>query len=237
MRAMILAAGAGTRLGALTRETPKPLLEVGGRPILDRTIARCRDAGITHLVINLHHGAEAIRSRYGTGGAFGVRIEYSFEPALLGTAGALVCARELLGDRFLVLYGDNVFLFPFTSMLDLDAQKRRSGTLGVYARRDVSASGLVEVDSSGTVRTFLEKPGRVLPGDHLVFAGIAILANQMLDLLPDGRSDIGRDLVPRVLAKGETLLAFQIEEGGLMWVDTPDDLARTTQALSATDTP
>src|SRR5262249_8423600 len=104
MRAMILAAGKGTRLRPLTDTVPKPLLEVAGRPMIALPLDLLRAAGIRDVVINLHHLGGQLRAALGDGSAYGVRITYSEEDPILDTGGAIAAARDfLIGDTFVVL--------------------------------------------------------------------------------------------------------------------------------------
>lgn len=120
MKAMILAAGRGERLRPLTDHTPKPLLAVRGRPLLEHQIGWLRAAGITEVVINLHHLGGQIEARFGTGEALGVHIRYSREAKLLETGGGIVNALPLLGDEpFLVINGDIFTAFPLTALAPL----------------------------------------------------------------------------------------------------------------------
>ena len=114
MKAMILAAGRGERLKPLTDQTPKPMLEVGGKPLIAHQIAWLSAAGINEIVINLHHLGDQIESFCGDGTQFGVSIRYSREAVLLETAGGIVNALPLLGERPFVLLNGDVFTdFPF----------------------------------------------------------------------------------------------------------------------------
>src|SRR5690348_4118791 len=106
MRALILAAGEGTRLRPLTSERPKPMLPVGGTPILEHLIVLLRNHGIDEIAINLHYKPEAITDHFGDGRRFGVQLTYSPEAELLGSAGAAKQLDWFLSDTFLVLYGD-----------------------------------------------------------------------------------------------------------------------------------
>src|SRR5207253_5781383 len=108
MRAMLLAAGLGTRLRPLTDELPKALVPVGGKAPLVRSIEWLRRYGVTELTVNLHHLPGRVTAVLGDGEALGVRIDYSHEAALRGTAGALAaCRARFEGARFLVVYADN----------------------------------------------------------------------------------------------------------------------------------
>jgi len=116
MKAMILAAGRGERLRPLTDSTPKPLLEVRGKPLIVYHLEALAHAGFLEIVINLSWLGEQIRSRLGDGGAFGVRIEYSEEARALETAGGLLHALPLLGERFIVVNGDVFTDFDFSRL-------------------------------------------------------------------------------------------------------------------------
>ncbi|MCZ6656497.1 MAG: nucleotidyltransferase family protein [Gammaproteobacteria bacterium] len=113
MRAMILAAGRGTRLQPYTDTTPKPMLTVAGRPLIEHQLGWLRDAGIVDVVINLHHLGEQIRAHVGDGSVFGVSVRYSVEEQLLETGGGIVKALPMLGENpFLILNGDIFTDFP-----------------------------------------------------------------------------------------------------------------------------
>lgn len=119
MKAMILAAGRGERMRPLTDQTPKPLLELGGKPLIHYHIEALAQAGIGELVVNVAHLGEQIRDRLGDGGDFGVRIQYSQEPeGALETGGGIYQALPLLGDApFVVVNGDVWTDYPFARLL------------------------------------------------------------------------------------------------------------------------
>ena len=121
MKAMILAAGRGERLRPLTDTTPKPLLEVAGKPLIGYHLEALASAGFTEVVINLSWLGEQIRSRLGDGSAYGLAIEYSEEPAALETAGGIVHALPLLGERFVVVNADIFTDFDFTRLRSMDS--------------------------------------------------------------------------------------------------------------------
>ena len=119
MKAMILAAGHGQRLKPLTNNTPKPLLEVGDKPLLAHQLSWLKNAGIKEVVINLHYLGDQIEAYCQNGEAFGIRIYYSYEDVLLETAGGIINALPLLGDEpFLLLNGDIFTAFPYKNLID-----------------------------------------------------------------------------------------------------------------------
>src|SRR5579871_899511 len=140
MKAMVLCAGFGTRLGDLTREIPKPMLDLHGRPMLEYILANLRQHGFGEIGLNLHFMPEAIRDHFGDGSQFGLEIEYSYEPQLLGTAGGtkkmerFFRGSEGTSEPFLIHYGDVVTNQDFTAMLDFHRQRNALATLLVHER-------------------------------------------------------------------------------------------------------
>lgn len=236
--AMILAAGRGTRLHPLTETVPKCLAPIGGRPLLEHTVAWLARFGVTDLVVNLHHLPEAVAAHFGDGSRWGTRIVYSPEPELLGTAGALRRAADLLPrhEPFFVWFGDNL------SRCRLDrlwAAHRAGGglaTMALYERADPTRSGIVGLDGDRIVR-FLEKPRPEQVFSHWVNAGILVLEPAVLNAIPaTGPADLGRDVFPALLTAGATLTGYRLTPAeGLWWIDTPDDLQRVQAEADAWD--
>jgi len=165
---MILAAGRGERLKPLTDHTPKPMLVVRGRPLLEHQIDWLHRAGIREVVINLHHLADQIENHFGDGKRFGVSIRYSLEAQLLETGGGIVKALPLLGtDPFLILNGDIYTSFPLSDLNPLPDWADIH--LVVTPRPDFRAAGDFEVSSDRVI-------GR---GDAYVYCGIAILRPEL----------------------------------------------------------
>lgn len=205
MKALILAAGKGTRLGQLTADFPKPMLPVDGRPLLAHHIDWLRRHGVTEIAMNLHHAPEVIRAYFGDGEAFGVAITYSYEPELLGTAGAAKRLEHFLDQPFVVVYGD-VFTNIDLGNLEAFHRDRMNGaqcglTLSLYRVPNPTECGLVDLDATGRVRRFVEKPPADQVFTDLANAGFLICEPQVLSLVPaDAVYDFGRDLLPDLLA-------------------------------------
>src|SRR5579872_3025876 len=132
VRAMVMAAGAGTRLRPLTLTVPKPMVPVANRPVLEYTLENLRRHGITDVVLNLHSHPEAIRKHFKDGAAWGVRLAYSYEPKLLGTAGGVKkVASFLKGGTFLVMSGDGLTDANLTDLLAFHRDRHSAATMGL----------------------------------------------------------------------------------------------------------
>lgn len=233
MKAVLLAAGMGSRLSSLISDIPKPLLGVGGKPILQYNIELCRKHGIKKLFVNTHHHAEKIRKYFGDGTGFGVSITYSYEPELLGTAGALVNFREHLQERaFFVLYGDNFSDFNLIALKEKFNCYRPLAVIGFHDRDDISSSGVAEFDSRGRVTRFIEKPTARLTESCWVNAGIYYLNPKIFSYIPTGFSDFGKDIFPRLLEKGLPLYGV-LSKADVRAFDTPEMYRESMKRLRA----
>jgi NDP-sugar pyrophosphorylase family protein len=236
MRAMVLCAGYGTRLGDLTREIPKPMLCLGGRPMLEYILCHLKRHGFDEIGINLHFMPDTIRNHFGDGARWGLRIEYSREPQLLGTAGGTKSMEKFLrssaateqaaggSEPFLVHYGDVVTNQDFTALLDFHRRRKALATLLVHKR--ARSNSIVHIDAEGRIERFLERPSeseRRGIGEAWVFSGIAICQGELLDLIPADRfSDFPREVfVP--LVKTGRLFAFPLT-GKRCAIDSPERL-------------
>ncbi len=206
MKAVILAAGKGERLRGTVDDIPKPMIEYRGKPVLQHNIELCRRFGIGELFINTHHLADVIKSHFGDGSAFGVRISYSFEEKILGTAGALNKFKDYLSkEEFFVLYGDNFSDLDLNSLLEEYRKHDCIGIIAFHYREDVSQSGVGEFAADGRILRFVEKPAPGASESHWVNAGIYYLSPEIFNYVPDGFSDFARDVIPALLEKGVPL--------------------------------
>lgn len=234
MKAMLLAAGLGTRLRPLTDRLPKCMVPVVGKPVLQWNIEWLRSQGVLELVINLYRHPEMVTDYFGDGSAFGVHLEYSYEPELLGTAGALWGARRFLSSpRFWVLYADNLVNCSLERMESLHLAQGATLTMGLFWREDVSASGVVGLNSHGRITGFKEKPAADEVLSHWVNAGIFLCEARVQQFIPPGRiSDFGHDVLPAMLVANEPMYGYTLGPAEtLHWIDTPEDLALTESVL------
>lgn len=158
MRAMVLSAGYGTRLGDLTQETPKPMLRLQERPMLEYIICNLARHGFNQIAINLHFMPDAIRDYFGDGSRLGVELVYSYEPELLGTAGGVKKMADFLGaeDVFMVHYGDILTDQDLTAMLRFHREHKTLATLLLHQR--ARSNSVVSLDQQGRIIGFLERP-------------------------------------------------------------------------------
>lgn len=222
MKAVILAAGKGERLKKITRDIPKPMIRFLGKPILQHNIEQCREFGITRMFINTHHLPEVIRDYFGDGSKFGVSITYSFEPELLGTAGALMNFRkELEGENFFVIYGDNFSRYNLRSLVDKFQRQNSLGVIAFHFRKDTSSSGVGEFDPQMRILRFLEKPKAHETESHWVNAGIYYFSPAIFQYITPGFLDFAMDIFPKLLRDNLPLYAV-CEESEVIAFDTPE---------------
>jgi NDP-sugar pyrophosphorylase family protein len=236
MKAMLLAAGLGTRLYPLTEDRPKCMISVAGREVLVRNIEWLRSNGIHDLVINLHHHAEAVVDSIGDGTRLGVSVAYSREAELLGTAGGVLAARPLIGDdTFVVVYADNLFDLQLGAVVDGHRRLGAIASMLLLEREDVSSSGVAVPDEAGWITEFQEKPRPGTERSHWVNAGLLVCESEVFAAIPaTAPSDLSLDVMPALAHRERGLRGHYLAPGErVMWIDTMDDL-RATEAMLAT---
>lgn len=235
MKAVLLAAGMGTRLRPYTDSTPKCMVEVGGIPVIERTIANLVAQGIQEFAVNLHFRPEVIRSRLASGRHLGSSVRYYEESQLLGTAGALFQMKPwLCDDDFLVVYADNIVAVDIESLLRRHRSLSATATIALYWRDQVHASGVAELTPEGRVSAFIEKPKPGMTESHWINAGVLCCSPRILPYIPDGFSDFGHDVLPSLLRIGETVGGYHMADGErLYWIDTPEDFRNAEAAIAA----
>lgn len=219
--AVIMAGGEGRRLRPLTDTIPKPMLPVGGRPILETIVDRLARQGLNRLLISVNYRADIIMRHFGDGRSRGVDIRYLRESRPLGTAGALGLLPERPTRPLLVTNGDVLTKLDYRDLLHYHARSKAAVTMCVQQYTYTVPFGVVSLDHDRIV-SIQEKP----TFEHFVNSGIYVLQPEVLDLLPrtGERCDMP-DLLGRVLAEGGGVGAFPIRE---YWMDVghPDDLDR-----------
>jgi mannose-1-phosphate guanylyltransferase len=231
MKAMILAAGKGTRVRPITHTIPKPMIPILQKPVMEFLLELLREHGFTEIMVNVSHLAEEIENYFRDGQRFGVEIAYSFEGRIedgeligdaLGSAGGLKKIQNFqrfFDDTFVVLCGD--------ALIDLDLTEavRRHKAKGAMAslitmrvpKDQVSSYGVVVTDEDGRVRSFQEKPAVDEAASNMINTGIYIFEPEVLDFVPSDKPfDIGSDLFPKLVEAGAEFYALPME---FEWVD------------------
>ena len=212
MKALILAAGEGTRLRPLTVDTPKPMLPLGGQPLIGHLVALLREHKVRQIAVNLHHAPEATPDYLGDGSEFGVQLTYSYEERLLGSAGAAKKLATFLDETFFVLYGD---VLTDLDLSDLAKWHRRWGaalTMALHKTDEPSRCGIAQVDAEGMVRKFVEKPREDEIFSKWANAGVYAVEPSLLELIPeDSFFDFGEDLIPLLLERDLPVGAYLSE--------------------------
>lgn len=220
-RAVLLAGGRATRLGALARDVPKPLLPVQGVPVIERLVVALREAGVEECTIVSCHHAEIVEARLGDGSDLGVRIGYLRESEPLGTAGFLGCIERPERSFFLV----NADVVTDLCFRSLAARHERSGaaaTLAVWKHVTSIAYGVVDFDHSGRLTSYREKP------KHEAFVGMGVycLAPRVCGHVATGKPASMPEVLASLLAAEETVVCHP-HDG--IWVDigSPEEYARS----------
>ncbi len=217
MRAMILAAGYGTRLWPLTIDRTKPAIPVMGQPLVGYVAEYLSRYGYNDVVVNLHHQPESVRAALCYGGRFGVRLHYVFEPEILGTSGALDNARELLGsDTFVVVNGKIVTDINLTDALETHHRTGALATLVLQRNTRRERFSIIETHDE-LITGFGGMPAPVSDNDGdnqrdadapLMFTGIHILEPRIFDYIPRGVfSDTVINVYPQAITRGERIAA------------------------------
>jgi len=238
LRAMILAAGRGERLRPITDSVPKPLLRIGGKPLIDYALACVANAGIHDVVINLHHLGAMIRDHVGDGSRYGLDVSYSVEEILQDTGGGIRDARPYL-DRstFITMNADTLVDVNLRELAE--AHWGAGATATMLLRKDarMKAFGLIETAKDRRVRRFLGR-GPAAADERLepwMYAGVQVLEPRIFDYLTgQGPFSITRESYPAMLEAGEKVFG-QPFEGAWITVGTPAELAEAEALLSRID--
>jgi len=232
-RAMVLAAGRGTRLAPLTDTMPKPLVPVAGRPFVEHILAFLRAGGIEEVVLNLHHLGHLIEQHLGDGSRLGLRVRYSWEDELLDTGGGIKRAESLLGgEPFAVINGDSVLDLALADVLE--HHERHGGVATMVVRPDADAAryGLIELDADDRVWRVAGRPaGGPTTLRPFMFPGLQIFDPAVFQWMDaDVAFSLTRVTYPRLIEAGVTVRGFVT---GARWIniDTPDALAAADTEL------
>lgn len=204
-----MAGGEGTRLRPLTSNQPKPMMPVANRPMMEHVVELLKSHGFHEIVVTVAFQANAIRTYFGDGSEFGVRMVYATEENPLGTAGSVRNAMDELTEPFLVISGDVVTDIDLRAIVDFHAEKKALATIGLKSMDNPLEFGIVITREDGSIERFLEKPtwGQVF--SDTINTGIYVLQPEIFDYIqPDKPVDFSSDVFPRLLDDGLPVFGY-----------------------------
>ena len=230
MKAMVLAAGLGTRLRPITRAIPKPMVPVLNRPVMEHIVRLLARHGMTEVIANLYWFPETIQGHFGDGSGFGVDLAYSHEEALHGTAGGVRVAADFFGDGpFLVISGDALTDLDLAAMREFHESHDGIATLATKRVADTSEFGVVITEDDGRIQGFQEKPAPAEALSDLANCGIYMFDREIFEFFPgpresklydpgdpDGFADWALDVFPALM---EAAVPFYAHEFDSYWND------------------
>lgn len=235
----ILAGGRATRLGAMTENMPKSLLEINGEPFVSHQLRLLRDNGVRRVVLCVGHFGELIERAIGDGSAFSIQVDYSFDgPALLGTAGAIKNALPKLGDSFFVMYGDSYLLCDYAAIAGKFASAGLLGLMTVYRNEGKWDSSNVDFEA-GRFGEGTHDEGRILaysktartPRMHHIDYGLGVFRAGAFNGVASGEPCDLAELYSNLLLLNQ-LAAFEVHER-FYEIGSPAGLRETTEFLAA----
>lgn len=222
--AIILAGGLGTRLRPLTDKTPKPLLPIKEKPIVEHIVENLKKYGIKNIILSVGYKAETIKEHFKEGSHLGVNISYSIETEPLGTGGAIKKAALGLTKPFVLLWGDNLMDIDINTMYKDFLRDAPQVTMALTPREDVENFGVATLQENKIV-DFVEKPKREEAPSNLINAGGFIVEPECLKILPEGKSSMEKDCFEKIAPLGE--ISAHIHKG--QWFPT-DNLEKYQHA-------
>lgn len=218
MKAVVLVGGQGTRLRPLTLTTPKQMLPVAGRPMIERVLAHLAAHGVDEVILSLGYRPDAFTAAYPDGYCAGVKLHYALEPEPRDTAGGIAFAARFAGidETFVVQNGDVLTTLDITALVAFHRDRGGAATISVTPVEDPSRYGVVATDERGRVTAFVEKPDPDTAPSNLINAGTYVFEPSVLDLIAaEGRVSVERETFPALVAAG-SLFAMASEAE---WVD------------------
>jgi mannose-1-phosphate guanylyltransferase/phosphomannomutase len=205
MKAMILAAGVGSRLDPLTRNVPKPMVPVVNRPVIEHIILKLKKHGFDEIYINVHYLGDVIAEYVGDGSKWGVSCTVVKEDQLWGDAGSMLRAREFFGDQtVLVVGGDDISDTNLTDLMAFHRKNKAVATIALSQVADTTQYGIVVTDAHGRISDFQEKPKRDEARSNQANAGIYVFEPEVYDIIPGDRQfGLGKNVLPHLVQSGK----------------------------------
>lgn len=208
MKAVVLAGGFGTRIQPLTNSCPKPMLPIVNKPMMEHTMVKLRDIGITEFIVLLYFKPEIIKEYFGDGSRLGINISYVLPDADYGTAGAVKLAQKAIGDEnFIIISGDLVTDFDFQKIFDCHKERHSKLTITLTSVKNPLQFGVVIADENGKIEKFLEKPSWGEVFSDTINTGIYVIEPEILEYIPKNTNfDFAKDLFPLLMKKNIDLI-------------------------------
>ena len=224
MKAVILAGGLGTRLLPLTKKTPKPMLLLGKKPILEHLIDWNKKNGVKSIVLCVSHLRKTIEDYFEDGKRFGVNIEYAISNKPLATAGQLKTAEEFIDDTFVCMYGDSIFNFSLRNMIKQHKTKKAFVTMGLNEYKTNLEYGVIDTSKTGKVLSWEEKP-EIKANVNM---GCYIMEPNVFSLIPKNKPYGMDDVIKRAMSKKKLVTGF-ITKNGFIDIGNKESYKEATQ--------
>ena len=213
MKAVVMAGGFGTRIQPLTHSKPKPMLPIVNVPMMQHTMMMLKAVGISEFIVLLYFKPEVIQEHFKDGSELGIKITYVLPDNDYGTAGAVKCAQEYIGDEnFIIISGDLVTDFDFEKLFDFHKQEDAKLSIALTSVENPLEFGVVIANEEGRIEKFLEKPSWGEVFSDTINTGIYVIEPEILDFIPAGENfDFAKDLFPLLMRQNIPLMACSLE--------------------------
>ncbi|HHW60837.1 MAG TPA: NDP-sugar synthase [Syntrophomonadaceae bacterium] len=212
MKGMIMAAGVGSRLMPLTSDIPKPMVPMVNRPLMENTVHLLYEHGFHDLIANLHYHASVISDYFGDGSGYGVRMEFSLEEELMGTAGGVKRCEWFLDESFVVVSGDALTDINLRALMDAHKKNGALATIALKEVDEVEQFGVVVTDAEGRIKRFQEKPRAEEALSHTANTGIYVFEPEIFRYIPaDQFYDFGKQVFPALVKMGAPFYGVEVD--------------------------
>jgi D-glycero-alpha-D-manno-heptose 1-phosphate guanylyltransferase len=227
-KVIILAGGLGTRLRQTLGTLPKPLAPIGNKPFLEYLLKFISHQGFRDVIISLGYGSDTIKEYLGDGSSRGLRIAYTFERELLGTAGAVKLSESVIhSDDFFVLNGDTYFEVDLNHMLSFHKSRAAVATIALTYREDTGRYGDIIIDKENEIVSFSEKAGEGRAG--YINGGVYIFRKEVLAYIPANKGcSLEKEIIPFLIGKG--LYGFPVK-GYFIDIGIPEDYEKAKREI------
>lgn len=212
IKAVVLAAGVGSRLDPLTKQLPKPLVPFANRPVMEHILNLLKKHGIKHTVSNVHYLPDKVTNYFGDGTAFGVEMKFVHEAELTGDAGGVRACRPYLDNStFLVVMGDLITDLDLSYVIAQHKEKGALATIALKQVEDVERFGVARLNPDGLIAGFQEKPSRDEALSNLASSGVYVFEPEIFDYLPEtGSVGFGQQIFPALIERGLPVLGVEV---------------------------